>query len=171
MQYTGSFEAKIYHVASAQDLLSTLDKTVVINQCNGSLFEKYETRRQKWGNGFDLCELCCAPGRIFQYGSTYNFLILSILIPLATLILVIFWPNAWWLFTVTLPLIVLAFYHCKHTIMRIYPVSDTFVIYLNPYGQRSSSILSNPTPMDNSSAANSSHWYISAPRENWTRVS
>lgn len=53
------------------------------------------------------------------------FLILSIVIPLTTLMLTIFWPNAWWLFIVILPLITLGFYDLaqrKHTIMRIYPV-------------------------------------------------
>jgi glutamate synthase domain-containing protein 2 len=54
-----------------------------------------------------------------------TFLILSIVIPLATLILVVFWPNAWWLFIVILPVIALGFYDMvqrKHTILRIYPV-------------------------------------------------
>lgn len=53
------------------------------------------------------------------------FLILSIVIPLTTLMLTIFWPSAWWLFIVILPLITLGFYDLaqrKHTIMRIYPV-------------------------------------------------
>ncbi|VAW75167.1 Ferredoxin-dependent glutamate synthase [hydrothermal vent metagenome] len=53
------------------------------------------------------------------------FIILLFAVPLATSALAAFWPNAWWLFTVILPLMVLGLYDMtqrKHTILRLYPV-------------------------------------------------
>ncbi|TCK17711.1 glutamate synthase domain-containing protein 2 [Thiogranum longum] len=54
-----------------------------------------------------------------------QFKLLSIIVPLATLVLARFWPPAWWLFAIILPLIALGIYDLlqrKHTILRIYPV-------------------------------------------------
>lgn len=53
------------------------------------------------------------------------FIILSITIALATLVLANFWQYAWWLFVIILPVIGLGMYDMiqrKHTILRIYPV-------------------------------------------------
>jgi len=58
-----------------------------------------------------------------------QFIILSIIIPLATFVLAKFWHNAYWLFIVILPLIFLGLYDLiqrKHTILRIYPVIGRF---------------------------------------------
>ncbi len=54
-----------------------------------------------------------------------QFILLSVIVPLATLVLARFWPHAWWLFSIILPLIALGIYDLlqrKHTILRIYPV-------------------------------------------------
>ncbi|MFV9614840.1 MAG: FMN-binding glutamate synthase family protein [Gammaproteobacteria bacterium] len=54
-----------------------------------------------------------------------QFIILSIVIPLATLVLSRFWSGAYWLFIIILPLIGLGLYDLaqrKHTILRLYPV-------------------------------------------------
>jgi len=53
------------------------------------------------------------------------FAILSITVSLATLALAGFWPNAYWLFVLLLPLIGVGIYDMvqrKHTILRLYPV-------------------------------------------------
>lgn len=53
------------------------------------------------------------------------FVILSIVVSLATLVLAAVWPEFYWLFVIILPLIGLGFYDMvqrKHTILRIYPV-------------------------------------------------
>lgn len=58
-----------------------------------------------------------------------QFVLLSILVPLANLVLIAFWPNALWLFVVILPLIGLGSYDMlqrKHTILRLYPVIGHF---------------------------------------------
>jgi glutamate synthase domain-containing protein 2 len=58
-----------------------------------------------------------------------QFIILSIIVPLATLFLTKFWHNAYWLFIIILPLIFLGLYDLiqrKHTILRIYPVIGRF---------------------------------------------
>jgi len=57
------------------------------------------------------------------------FVTLSIVLPLATLVLAAFWPNAWWLFAIILPLMGLGLYDMvqrKHTILRLYPVVGHF---------------------------------------------
>ncbi len=49
----------------------------------------------------------------------------SILLIAATIVLGIFWPRAFWLLVVILPLVALGLYDVvqrKHTILRIYPV-------------------------------------------------
>jgi len=54
-----------------------------------------------------------------------QFILLSIIVPIATLILATVWPDAYWLFIVTLPLIILGIYDMvqrKHAILRLYPV-------------------------------------------------
>jgi len=76
------------------------------------------------------------------------FLVLSLLAVLATFALAKFWPNAYSLFGIILPLIALGIYDMvqrKHTILRLYPVVGR-LRYLFESIQRSSSILSNPTP-------------------------
>ncbi len=58
-----------------------------------------------------------------------QFIILSIVAPLATFFLAQFWHNAYWLFIIILPLICLGLYDLiqrKHTILRIYPVIGRF---------------------------------------------
>ncbi len=53
------------------------------------------------------------------------FVTLSITISLVTLLLATWWPNAWWLFLIIVPLIGLGCYDMwqpKHTILRLYPV-------------------------------------------------
>lgn len=53
------------------------------------------------------------------------FLLLSIVVSLAILLLTAFWPSACWLFAIALPVIGLGIYDIvqrKHTILRIYPV-------------------------------------------------
>lgn len=53
------------------------------------------------------------------------FVILSIILSLATIALAQFWPNVYWLFVIILPLISLGLYDMvqrKHTILRLYPV-------------------------------------------------
>lgn len=54
-----------------------------------------------------------------------QFTLLSIIIPLITLVLAIFWPGFYWLFLFILPLVLLGLYDIvqrKHTILRLYPV-------------------------------------------------
>ncbi len=54
-----------------------------------------------------------------------QFILLSIIITLVTLVLAMFWPVYYWLFLVILPLVLLGLYDMvqrKHTILRLYPV-------------------------------------------------
>lgn len=54
-----------------------------------------------------------------------QFILLSIIAPIATLLLATVWPTAYWLFIIVLPLIILGLYDLvqrKHTILRLYPV-------------------------------------------------
>lgn len=58
-----------------------------------------------------------------------QFILLSIVLPLATAALARIWPHAWWLLAIILPLIALGIYDMlqrKHTILRIYPVIGHF---------------------------------------------
>ena len=54
-----------------------------------------------------------------------QFILLSIIVPIATLILATVWPDAYWLFIVILPLITLGLYDMvqrKRAILRLYPI-------------------------------------------------
>ncbi len=54
-----------------------------------------------------------------------QFIILSVILPLAILVLARFWPDAYWLFVIILPIIVLGLYDLvqrKQTMLRLYPV-------------------------------------------------
>ena len=54
-----------------------------------------------------------------------QFIVLSITVPVATLGLAKYWPAAYWLFVLFVPIILLGIYDLiqrKHTILRIYPV-------------------------------------------------
>ncbi len=68
-----------------------------------------------------------------------QFILLSIIIPLTTLILARFWHNAYWLFVVILPVICLGLYDLiqrKHTILRIYPVYWTLSLFIRIHIQQ-----------------------------------
>lgn len=54
-----------------------------------------------------------------------KFIVLSITVPVATLVLAKYWPPAYWLFVLFVPIILLGLYDLiqrKHTILRLYPV-------------------------------------------------
>ena len=54
-----------------------------------------------------------------------TFAAISILVSLATIALAMFWPQAYWLFVVIVPLVALGLHDMiqrTHTILRIYPV-------------------------------------------------
>ena len=54
-----------------------------------------------------------------------QFILLSIILPPAILVLAQFWPDAYWLFVIILPIVAVGLYDLlqrKKTILRLYPV-------------------------------------------------
>jgi glutamate synthase domain-containing protein 2 len=76
------------------------------------------------------CARFDAPTLPFQNGllnmiARKVFIVLSIFITLTIFLLAIFWPDAYWLFIIVLPLIIVGIYDMaqrKHTILRLHPV-------------------------------------------------
>ena len=59
----------------------------------------------------------------------YVYILLSIVLPVLTILLALMWPPAWWAFIILGPLLLLGTYDLlqrKHTVLRLYPIIGHF---------------------------------------------